>query len=74
MTMSLIKYRDQKKFKRIVRDLTSIQTYLTVTFEVLKRFDYYVPVRSILESIRENQTLVKIYIEKYKRLVESQND
>jgi hypothetical protein len=73
-TTDLTKYRDLKKHKRILRDLESIQKYLTVSFEVLKRFDCYVPVRNILETIKENQTLIRIYAEKYKRLMESQNE
>ena len=71
MTTDLIKYRDKKKYQKILRDLNAIQSYLGISFEVLKRFDCYVPVRHILEAIKENQTLIRIYAEKYKKLMES---
>jgi len=67
MTTNLIKYRDRKLYKKIIRDLEAIASLMKMYSDILSCFEKYVPVRNVLTSLKENHTLIQIYVEKYKK-------
>lgn len=65
-TTDLTEHKSVRTAKRIVEDLEVALKCVNVLFNSLSRFDQYVPVRNILNCIRENETLMNIYLLRYR--------
>lgn len=71
---NLTEFKDKKRAEKILSDLTQAQRLLSLTQHVLKPFQRYVPVNTVMIAINDNQTLVHLYIEKCKRILNGIKD
>lgn len=70
--MSDIKeYKVYKKAQVIVEEIDTIDDILDVTLHSLKRFHHYIPIAEILSLLKTNQTLLKIYQQKQKDIIDN---
>jgi hypothetical protein len=65
----LTKFRELRRAKKIILDLQTLGTMFRYCADSLKRYDMYVPVRNVLDSLKDNLKLIDVYLKKYEKLL-----
>jgi hypothetical protein len=66
----LTKYREIRRAKKILLDLQTLANMLSYCSASLKRYEMYVPIRNVTDSIRDNLTLINVYLKKYQKILD----
>lgn len=68
---NISEFKTYKKAKIVLKDLQRINDILQLTTKGIETHSKYIPVRSILQCIKENKQILDIYIRKYGDIVKN---
>jgi len=72
--MMIFDLKNYKKAKIIVRDLEKILDVFNANKKALIGYFKYVPVKDVYKCIINNQSILEIHLEKYKRIIENRGN
>lgn len=74
MISSMSNFKNLKKARVLVKDLDNIDKLLMLSHKALFPYRKYIPCKDILENIKNNHSLVQLYLKKYKKIVEKSGE
>jgi hypothetical protein len=72
--IKLSDFKNKKKYKKIIDDLSAIIKIYNLTLAALKYFSKYTIVMETISVLQSNKVLLEIHLTKYRDMVESVND
>lgn len=69
----LSKFKDKKKYQKVVEDLDKILHIFALTQKSLSFYKCYKNVQEVISIVETNKTLMELYVKKYSKELEKIN-